>query len=79
MSRVASNTRSRHQMSIDQLHRDSVVLDCFGHAWQYGGIYWYRAYGDDSRVSSYDLSFKGPFKVLFKAPLRESLAIGVHQ
>ena len=60
---------------LDDLPPGSVVLDDFGHAWQsargYGALgatyasgYWYRAYdGDDAaEVSTWDLSFRGPFQ-----------------
>lgn len=33
-----------------------MILDSRGHAWQADRIYWYRAFGDDSCVSSWDLS-----------------------
>ncbi|UOQ57231.1 hypothetical protein MUN78_16500 [Leucobacter allii] len=64
--RITSNRVRKHHPDLDELPSGSVVLDRFGHAWQVGSIYWYRAYGDDSMVSSWDLSFSGPFRVLHK-------------
>ncbi len=60
----------RTQVRLDQLPAGSVVLDRHGHAWQSVGAgwagagrdsaYWYRAYGDDSQVTSRDLAQAGP-------------------
>ena len=68
MARQVSNERERSQIMLDKLNDGSVVLDRYEHAWQYGGLYWYRSYGDDSMVSSHDLAFKAPFKVIHRAP-----------
>lgn len=62
---VRSDVRRDH-IILDELRKGAVVLDRDGHAWQYGGVYWYRAYGDDSMVSSYDLAPRGPFRVLIE-------------
>ena len=75
MTRQVSNERERAQIMLDGLNDGSVVLDVHGHAWQYGGIYWYRSYGDDSMVSSHDLAFKAPFKVIHRAPKQERVLL----
>lgn len=61
----------RAQILLDALPPGAVVLDRFGDAWQQGGTYrfnsshyWYRAYGDSSEVTSYELCQSGPVKVL---------------
>lgn len=64
----------RSQIRLDELPAGSVVLDRFGHAWQAGsrGVwgttyntgYWYRAYGDSSEVSSFELAQSGPFHLM---------------
>lgn len=72
----------RSQIALDNLEAGSVVLDRFGHAWQsargYGALgttyatgYWYRSYGDDSEVSTFELAQKGPFHLMAadKTPL----------
>lgn len=76
--RILSNSRGRSIIKLDELPPGSVVLDQFGHAWQgarghgplgatYPTGYWYRAYeGDDaSEVSTWDMSFAGPFRVIW--------------
>lgn len=65
----------RTQARLDKLHDHSVVLDRFGHAWQLGRIYWYRAFGDSSTVSSYELAQLGPVRVIHSAPRREGLPV----
>lgn len=47
---------------LESLDRNAVVLDVYGHAWQSGGLYWYRAFGDDSQVTAWELCQRGPFK-----------------
>lgn len=62
----------RAHIALDNLSHGAVVLDRFGHAWQQsrvgavGSGYWYRSYGDDSEVSSYEVAQRGPMKVLWK-------------
>lgn len=75
---MSKTPQERDHIKLDKLAAGAVVLDVFGHAWQgargygagkpYPTGYWYRAYdGDDaSEVSVYDLSFKGPFKILHR-------------
>ena len=75
MARQVSNERERAQIMLDKLNDGSVVLDMHGHAWQYGGLYWYRSYGDDSMVSSHDLSFSFPFKVIHEPAKRDTLPV----
>lgn len=63
------------QIRLDQLDKNAVILDGTGCAWQFGGWrnpYWYRAFGDDSFVSSYELSqiIEGKFTVIH--PLKEA-------
>ena len=78
--RIESNSRAKAQADLDKMPPGSVVLDCFGHAWQsargYGALgstyatgYWYRAYdgNDAAEVSVYDLSFKHPFTRMVEA------------
>lgn len=75
MAALERTRRQKSQVLLDELPSGSVVLDCFGHAWQlarshgalgstYNSGYWYRAYGDSSEVSSHVLSFKCPFEVM---------------
>lgn len=65
----------RSQIALDELPAGSVVLDRFGHAWQsargYGALgttyvtgYWYRSYGDDSEVSTFELAQRGPLHLM---------------
>lgn len=67
----------RAQKTLDGLGPGSVILDRYGDAWQsargYGPLggmyatgYWYRAYGDSSEVSSFELAQRGPVKVIHK-------------
>lgn len=65
--RVASNTLDRSRAMLDNLNPGSVVLDSYGHAWQSDRIYWYRACGDSTQVSTWDLSYRGPFTVIHEA------------
>lgn len=75
--RIMSNSMTKTRAMLDELPAGSVVLDSYGHAWQsargYGALgssyatgYWYRAYGDSSEVSTWDMSFRGPFTVIHK-------------
>lgn len=68
----------RAQKTLDGLGPGSVILDRYGHAWQsargYGPLggmyatgYWYRAFGDSSEVSSFELAQRGPVQVIHKA------------
>lgn len=67
---------ARAQEQLDSLRDGSVVLDRFGDAWQAGSLYWYRAYGDSSFVSSYDLAQTGaPFTTIYAAPARAGLPV----
>lgn len=70
MSKIQS-TRPEHrkaQALLDSLQPESVVMDCHGGAWQEGGLalrgLWYRAFGDDKPLSSWDLAFKYPIAEL---------------
>ena len=64
----------RSQIALDELPAGSVVLDRYGHAWQVGSRgtwgssyntgYWYRAYGDSSEVSTFELAQSGPFRLM---------------
>lgn len=63
---------NKAQMQLDKLDRNAVILDATGQAWQFGGWqnpYWYRAFGDDSFVSSFELTqiIKGQFTVIHPA------------
>ena len=62
-------------MQLDKLPPGAVILDGTGHAWQqgktygitgYGDPYWYRAYGDDTCVSSFELTqiISGDFTII---------------
>lgn len=57
---------AKWQEALDRLPNGSVVADFFGDAWQKSREYWYRAYGDDTEVSSYVLAQCGPGKTLHK-------------
>lgn len=62
----------RAQKQLDKLDRNAVILDGSGQAWQFGGWqnpYWYRAFGDDSFVSSFELVqiIRGQFTVIHPA------------
>ena len=60
----------RAQIALDKMPANAVILDRYDHAWQHGGTaamnapsgYWYRAFGDDSEVSSFELAQRGPIK-----------------
>lgn len=56
----------RAQMQLDRLADGSVILDRHNQAWQLSRHYWYRAYGDDSEVSSWELAQRGPVKTLWE-------------
>lgn len=58
------NNQPAAQKLLDSLPTYSVVLDKYGHAWQSGPIYWYRAFGDDEPFSSWDLAFSFPITVI---------------
>lgn len=74
--RIVSNSVSRTQEALDALHDGSVILDKYGHAWQLGRIYWYRAYGDDSMISSNEVAQQyGPITIIHKAAKREGLPV----
>lgn len=60
----AHNAAQREQIKIDSLPPRSVVIDRNGDAWQTSGLYWYRAFGDSSLVSSYDIRQLAPFSVV---------------
>lgn len=71
MTVATKSEYAKTQSILDDLPAGSVVLDRFGHAWQQGGAwrfhsspYWYRSYGDDSEVSSYELSQRGPLRAM---------------
>jgi hypothetical protein len=62
---VQSNSVQHRQVALDKLNQDAVILDQHGHAWQNGGIYWYRAFDSDRHESSFNLAqFAGDFKVI---------------
>lgn len=67
----------RSLIQMQKLPPGSVVIDRFGDAWQsargYGPLgstyatgYWYRAYGDDSDVSTWEAAQHGPMAVIYK-------------
>ena len=60
---------ARAQTQLDKLPPGAVILDRNGHAWQHDRIYWYRAYGDDTCVSSFELAqiLEGTFTVIHPA------------
>lgn len=62
----AANTAEREQIKLDALPSRSVVLDANGHAWQTDGIYWYRAFGDDSMIGSWEMRAYAPFEVVYQ-------------
>jgi nuclear transport factor 2 (NTF2) superfamily protein len=53
-------------LELEDLPDGSVVLDQYNHAWQNSRGYWYRSYGDDSEVSSWELHFKGPGRTIWR-------------
>ena len=65
----------KEQIALDKLKPGAVVLDQYGEAWQmgrgysfgdgqYATGYWYRAYGDSTEVSSFELSQHGAFTLI---------------
>lgn len=67
MSRQRSSLRPdlhRAQIKLDELPKGSIVIDEHGAAWQFGGIYWYRAFDSDQPVSSFELAQFGKFRVV---------------
>lgn len=71
----------RSLLRMQDLPPGSVVLDRFGDAWQsargygpfgstYATGYWYRAYGDDSEVSTWEAAQYGPITVIHEAGVR---------
>ena len=66
---------ARRHIKLDSLNPGSVILDERGHAWQSDDYYWYRSYGDDSMVSSWDLAqMIGAVVVVHEAPKRTGLS-----
>lgn len=72
----------RSQIVLDELPALSVVLDRFGHAWQHARSYgaagreystgwWYRSFGDDREVTTWELAQRGPLYLMTadKTPL----------
>lgn len=57
----------RSLLRMQDLPPGSVVLDRFGHAWQSATGYWYRAYGDDTEVSTWEAAQCGPMTIIHKA------------
>lgn len=62
----------RTLLELDKLPHGSVVIDRFGHAWQESRNYWYRAYGDDASVSSWELCQRAP--ITLATPADKALA-----
>lgn len=71
----------RSLLRMQDLPPGSVVLDRFGDAWQsargygplgstYASGYWYRAYSDDSEVSTWAAAQYGPMTVIHEAEVR---------
>ena len=59
------NNQPAAQKLLDSLPTYSVVLDKYGHAWQSGSIYWYRAFRvTPEPFSSWDLAFSFPITVI---------------
>lgn len=58
----------RTQIELDKLPHGSIVIDRFGDAWQESRNYWYRAYGDSSEVSSWELCQRAPITLATPAP-----------
>jgi hypothetical protein len=67
--------REKEHIALDNLNAGAVVLDQHGEAWQmgrgysfgdgqYATGYWYRAYGDSTEMSSFELSQLGPFTLI---------------
>lgn len=55
----------RAQTKLDDLPKGAVVVDEHGAAWQFGGIYWYRAFDSDQPASSFELAqVIGSFRVV---------------
>lgn len=73
--RIVSNSVTKTQVALDELHDGSVIIDKYGHAWQSGSTYWYRAYGDDSLVSSHEVAQYGPIRIIHEAAKREGLPV----
>jgi len=74
-TKMSPNIR-RAQIILDSLEHGSVVLDNYGHAWQLSRECWYRAYGDDTSVSSWELAQLAPLKTVHNAPKVSVLATG---
>lgn len=55
------------QQMLDGLEMGAVVLDKYGHAWQCDRVYWYRAFGDTTVFSSWDLAQMAPLKTVWDA------------
>lgn len=55
---------ARAWRALDQLPQGAVVLDGYGHAWQQGFPYWYRAWGDGEPTSTWELCQRAPITVL---------------
>lgn len=56
----------RWLLILNDLPDGSVVLDHFNNAWQQSRRYWYRAYGDSSEVSSWELAHRGPGRTIWR-------------
>jgi len=79
MPNILQPALHRTQIRLDKLFHGSVILDRHGDAWQLSGDYWYRAYGDDSQVSSFELAQRGPVTTIHEAIAYRGLpVIGGH-
>lgn len=75
MNHALATPFRKAQTALDKLSHGSVVLDRYGDAWQLGEPYWYRALGDDSMISSFELAQRGPVKAIYSAPPRAGLPV----
>lgn len=63
--RVKSNTTRSRQIELGKLRTDAIIIDQYGHVWQHGGIYWYRAFDSEKPESTWELAqFAGEYRVI---------------
>lgn len=66
MSHTSAGHRKAQQF-LDSLDNRSVVMDGDGRAYQHGGMYapyWYPAWNNAEPLSSYELAFRYPIRLM---------------
>lgn len=63
-------------VALDALPNGTIITDQYGHAWQKGSPYWYRAFDSDTEHSEWELSqIVGDFEILPAVARDQSLEV----